>query len=65
MIVVTMVEWLQVVTVEISTDHSEEYEYMLLFSLNTLFILIEKIETSKIYNEELNLASNEINIIYI
>ena len=38
---------------------------MLLFSLNTLFILIQKTET-KTYNEELNLASYEINIyIYI
>ena len=54
----TMVE-----TVEISTAHSQEY--MLLFSLNTLFIFIQKTET-KTYNEELNLASCESNIyIYI
>ena len=48
-----------VVTVEISTAHSEEY--MLLFSVNTLFILIQKTETFKTYNEELKLASYEIN----
>ena len=50
-----------IVIVEISTEHSEEF--MLLFSLNNLFILIQKMETSKTYKEELNLASYEINII--
>ena len=39
------------VTVEISSDQSEED--MLLFSLNTLFILIQKIKTFKPYNESL------------
>ena len=51
-----------VVTVETSIAHSEEY--MLLFSLNTLFIHIQKTET-KTYNEELNPASYEINISYL
>ena len=44
-----------VVTVEIPTAHSEEY--MLLLSLNTFFIPIQKTETFKTYNEELNLAT--------
>ena len=35
---------------------------MLLFSLNTLFTMIQKMETSKTYNEELNIASYEINM---
>ena len=51
-----------IVTIEISTAHLEEY--MLLFSRNTLFILIQRIETFKSYNEELNLASYEIKILY-
>ena len=49
------------VIVEISTAHSEEY--MLLFSLNTLFTLIQNIKTFKTYNEGLNLTSYGINII--
>ena len=50
-----------VVTVKISTAHSEEN--MLLFSINTFFNLIQKMEISKTYYEELNLASYEMNIL--
>ena len=46
------------VTVEISTDRSEEY--MLLFSLNTLFILTKEMDILKPSNEEPNHPSDEI-----
>ena len=49
---------MNVVTVATSTDRSEEY--MLLFSRNTLLILMKKMETVNPFNEERNLASNVI-----